>query len=73
MLTMLKSIVGLIVSLVEFIVNSFVSLITFITNIPTYFNFISVLLSVLPSIILPFAVAGVSLTIVAMLIRRNIL
>lgn len=72
MLDWLTAIGGLIVSLVEFIANAISSLFVFIANIPTYFNFVNVLLAVLPPFLLPFTVAGISLTIVSMLIRRNI-
>lgn len=72
MLDFLTSIGGLIVSLVQFLATTISSLFVFIGSIPTYLNFINVLLSVLPPFLLPFTVATVSLTIVAMLIRRNI-
>lgn len=73
MLDILSSVAEAIAAFANFIIQSIVSLFSFIANIPVYFNFITVLMGSLPAFILPYAVAGVSLTIVAMLISRKII
>lgn len=73
MLDLLSSIGEFIGSLGMFLALIIGSLFEFIANIPTYFNFVSVLLTSLPEFLLPYTVAGVSLTIVAMLISRKII
>lgn len=71
MLNLLESIVSVIVTLVTFVIHSIESLIAFFVNIPTYTAFLINSINVLPTVIVPFAIASVSLYIILMVIGRN--
>lgn len=73
MLDILASFGEMVLALVDFVINAITSLFTFVANIPVYFNFITVLIASLPPWLLPYTVAGISLTVVAMLIQRKII
>lgn len=72
MIELLNSIVSFIVSIWNLIIDVFQAFITIILSIPQYLNFINVSISVFPSFLLPYAFLGVSLTVIAMLIRRDV-
>ena len=71
MLDLLASIGTIISSLVSFLVNTVNSLVTFISNIPVYLAFLTTSFSLLPSVIIPFALASVTTYIVLLLIDRR--
>lgn len=72
MIELLNSIVSFVVSIVNLIVDMFQAIITVFTSIPDYINFINVSISVFPPFLLPYALFGISITVVAMLIRREV-
>lgn len=73
MIDLLNSIVQAIGSIFVFIVNMFKAFLSFITSIPEYIDFITATLAVLPPYLLPFATLGISITVIAMLIRQEII
>lgn len=73
MIDLLNSIVQAISSVFVFIINMFKAFIAFITSIPEYIDFITATLAVLPPYLLPFATLGISITVIAMLIRHEII
>lgn len=73
MIELLNAIVSFITTIIGLIISTFEALISFVVNIPQYINFINISLSMLPSFLLPYAVFGVSITVIAMLISREIL
>lgn len=72
MIELLNSIVSFITSIINLIVDVFQAFITIITSIPQYLNFINVSISVFPAFLLPYALFGISITVIAMLIRREV-
>lgn len=73
MIEIFNSILDFIVAIGNFLLNTILSLFSFIRSIPQYIDFLSTTIGVLPAWLLPFMVAGISLTVIAMLIRRSIL
>ena len=73
MIELLNSIVNFLISVIGFIIQTFKGLILFITSIPQYVNFITYTVGGLPDFLIPYALFGVALTIIAMLIGRKIL
>lgn len=71
MLSFLSQIVETIESVVGFLVNVIVSLVRFIAMIPTYTGYVSNLFQWLPIPFLSFAVLGLSITVILVLIGRN--
>lgn len=71
MLNALRGIVEAISAGAQLIINIFTSLISFVTHIPQYALFVTNSLTILPNIVLPFAMASVSITIVLFLINRQ--
>lgn len=72
MIELLNSIVQAIGALISFLVSSLAGIVVFITNIPQYFNFLTSTVSVIPPFLVPFAALGIFLTVISMLIRREI-
>lgn len=70
MFDLFSSFFNLFNSLVNFIISSVESLFTLISNIPVYLEFLVSGISYLPSIIIPFAVATISLYVVLFIIGR---
>lgn len=71
MIELLKSIVTVITSVITFFIHSIESLIAFFLNIPTYTAFLISSVNLLPSVIIPFAVASISLLVMMLIIGRN--
>lgn len=71
MLNALRGIVEAISAGAQLIINIFTSLISFVIHIPQYALFVTNSLTILPNIVLPFAMASVSITIVLFLINRQ--
>lgn len=67
----LRSLLDIIGSLLEFIGHSITSLFDLISNIPTYTVFLINSINVLPSVIIPFAIASVSLYVVFLITGRQ--
>lgn len=71
MIELLKSIVSVITTVITFFIHSIESLISFFLNIPTYATFLINSVNVLPSVVIPFAIASISLYVMIMVIGRN--
>ena len=71
MITLLQSIVDTIVSLVGFVIHSVESLINLIMHIPSYVSFLTVSIGYLPSVIMPFCIASVSIYVVFLILNRG--
>ena len=61
-----------IVSLIKFVIHAVTSLVVFISNLPRYITFATTSLNILPTVIIPFAVAGLSIYFVLRLINREV-
>lgn len=72
MINLLRGIVDFISSCAQFIINIFTSLLSFVAHIPQFSTFVINALNVLPNIVLPFALASVSISIVLFLINRKV-
>lgn len=70
MLSALRSMLETIIALVTFITHAITSLITLIAHIPAYTAFLVSSINVLPDIIIPFAIASVSLGAVLFILGR---
>lgn len=66
-----SSIGDTIISLINFVINTISSLIALISKIPAYMMYITESLNVLPSFILPFATAYISLLVIQYICNRR--
>lgn len=71
MINLLTSIVSVIITVIQFVVHSVESLISFFLNIPTYATFLINSVNILPTVVIPFAIASISLYVMLMVIGRN--
>lgn len=71
MIDALRSLLDIVVSLLEFVGHSVYSLFVLLTNIPQYVSFLTASINVLPSVIVPFAIASVSIYVVFLVLGRN--
>ena len=71
MIRLLQSIVDTITSLISFVIHTVTSLINLIAHIPSYVSFLSVSIGYLPTIVMPFCIASVSLYVVFLILNRG--
>lgn len=71
MINLLQSIVDIVTTVITFFIHSIESLISFFINIPTYTAFLINSINILPSVVIPFAIASISLYVMLMVIGRN--
>ena len=71
MIEMITSLIETVSALVTFVINTIQSLISLIVNIPTYLAVVTNAINILPSFILPFALAFVTLVIVQYILNRR--
>lgn len=71
MLSFLTGIWDTVTGLVGFVINIIVSLVRFITMIPVYTGYVSQLFNWLPYPFVTFAVLGLSITVILMVIGRQ--
>lgn len=71
MITLLQSIVDTITSLIGFVIHTVESLINLIAHIPSYVSFLTVSVSYLPSLVMPFCIASISLYVVLLILNRG--
>lgn len=71
MINILRSLIDVATNLVEFVVSFFTSFANLLLNIPMYIAFIINNITSLPSILIPFATASISLYVVFLLLGRN--
>lgn len=70
MLQLLSSFADTIVSLVRLVISTLTSFTNLISNIPQYVSFLTSSIGFLPDIIVPFAIATVSILVVLFIIGR---
>lgn len=71
MISLLQSIVDAIISMFELVGNIFMSLYTLLIHIPTYVSFLTTSISFLPSMIIPFAAASISVYVIFLVLNRG--
>lgn len=72
MIKILNSLLNIVITVINLVIDVFVAIITIFTSIPEYIDFLSSSVSVLPAFLLPYILFGIFLTVVAMLIRRQV-
>ena len=71
MISLLQSIVDTITSLIGFVIHSIESLINLIAHIPSYVSFLTVSIGYLPTIVMPFCIASISIYVIFLVINRS--
>lgn len=71
MISLLKSILDTITTLITFLFNMITSLIALITQIPKFVTLIINSINVLPPFILPFATAFITISVVQYILNRK--
>lgn len=71
MIQLLKSIVDSIVAVASFLWHTIASLFLFLKNIPIYLTFIFDSLSVLPAVIVPFAIVSIYIYVMYFILSRE--
>lgn len=71
MIKLLQSIVDTITSVISFLIHTIQSLINLFLHIPTYVDFLVTSIGLLPTIIIPFALASVSVYVVFIILNRG--
>ena len=70
MIGVLNSILDLITSLIAFVINTITSLIVLIGHIPTFVTFATSSAAYLPTMVLPFVLASISIYVVLFILGR---
>ena len=65
------SITYTIVALIKFVINTIESLINLFIKIPSYVSFLATSLDMLPSVIIPFCLASISIYVIYLVIGRD--
>lgn len=71
MISLIQSIVDIITSLVGFVINTISGFINILVHIPTYTDFLISTISLLPTMIIPFCVASISIYVIFLIIGRG--
>lgn len=71
MIKLLKSIVDIVVTLVNLVINTFNALINLLTSFPEYISFTISSLNLLPEVLITFALATISISIIYFLTNRQ--
>lgn len=71
MIQLFQSIVETISAVVSFFIHSITSLFNLLGHIPQYVAFMTSSINVLPAVIIPFAIASVSIYVVFLVLGRN--
>lgn len=71
MIDLIQSIVDVLTSIVNFVWNTLVSFITLLGHIPTYVDFLVSTFSHLPTAVMPFCIASVSVYVLFVVLGRN--
>lgn len=71
MIDALKSIVTSIIAVINFVAHALTSLWYFIKHIPDYLTFITSSLDILPTVIIPFALATISVYAVFFILNKQ--
>lgn len=70
MIDLLISFVNTVNIIVQFIINSITSLFNLLSLLPTYISYLTTSISFLPTVIMPFALASISIYVVFLIIDR---
>ena len=71
MLSLLQNIAEIIITAVTLIIHIIESFVNFILNIPNYTAFLISSVNILPSVLIPFVVASISIYVIYLLIDRG--
>lgn len=71
MIGLLTSIVDAIISVFSLLIHTIESFLNLLIRIPTYVSFITVSISHLPTIIIPYAIASISVYVIFLVLRRG--
>lgn len=71
MIGILNSFLDIITSFVGFVINTFTSIIVLIGHIPTFVSFATSSAAYLPTMVLPFVLASVSIYVVLFILGRS--
>lgn len=71
MINLLRSILEIIINLIEFVIQFIQSFIDLFLHIPQYISFIVNNLVTLPSLLIPFIMASISIYIIFLLLGRS--
>lgn len=71
MIGLLRSIVDAFTALIGLIINTITSFINLLLHIPTYQDFLVTSIGFMPSLVLPFCVASISVYIIFLILGRN--
>lgn len=71
MLNILKTILDIITNLLNFGLSFISSFLMLLVNIPSYINFITSNLLILPNLLIPFITASLSLYVIFLILGRN--
>ena len=71
MLNLISQFVDTITAIITFVIHAIQSLLQFLTMIPTYISFIISSVNVLPSVVIPFVIASIWVTVYLFILGRN--
>ena len=71
MINIFNSILDIITSLIGFVINTITSLIVLIGHIPTFVSFATSSAAFLPTMVLPFVLASISIYVVLFILGRS--
>lgn len=71
MISLLQSIVDTVKSVLLFFGHTITSLLNLFAHIPSYVSFLSTSISYLPTIVMPFCLASISIYVVYLILGRN--
>lgn len=70
MLNLLSQIVNTIIAIVMFFIHTVESFINLLLHLPAYITFLTQSIGLLPAMLIPFAVASISIYVVLMIVGR---
>lgn len=59
-----------VIGAISFLIHTITSMVSFVAHIPAYISFTTSAINVLPAMLIPFAVAGISAYVVLFIINR---
>lgn len=71
MINLLKTIVSAITAVFGFFIHFITSMLNFLTHVPVYVGVLGSLIANLPSVIIPFATASVSISVILWILNRR--
>lgn len=71
MIKLLQSLVDIVITFINLVINTFNALINLITSFPEYISFTVSSLNLLPEVLITFALATISISVIYFFINRN--